>query len=431
MTTLTQTATLNGEPLDLSYTDPQLDIFWENKTRFTVVPKGRRFGATQGAMNFIVESMLSESDLKILWIDTVHKNIDLYVQRYAMPILKQVSNDLWKWRMQGKELRVLNSTCDFRSADRPENIEGFGYHIIIMNEAGIILNNRHLWLSSVRPMCMDYKARVWFVGTPKGKTSKRDGKEHEFFTLYKKALQEEETAWQAFQFSTYEGPIDDDEIRELEKDTPGPIVRQEIYGEFLDVGSEEVFHEEWFEILPALPDRKRALQVIQSWDTAFKKGQENDFSACTTWFITPTEHICVDCWYDQVEFPELLTACKEQYALWSPDVVLIEDKASGQSLIQTIRADTRIAIKPVKAETDKYSRACAVAPLVQSGKVKLAPGPWNKHLVDEMTLFPAGPNDDILDTVVQALNHAKKVSTSLKPVIKRKVIRTSKVLVGY
>ena len=63
---------------------------------------------------------------------------------------------------------------DFRSADKPENIEGFGYALIILNEAGIILKNRRLWEETIRPMAMDYKAKVIIGGTPKGKRVKKD-----------------------------------------------------------------------------------------------------------------------------------------------------------------------------------------------------------------------------------------------------------------
>ena len=60
----------------------------------------------------------------------------------------------------GMILKIGNSSLDFRSADKPENIEGFGYALIILNEAGIILKNRRLWEETIRPMAMDYKAKL-------------------------------------------------------------------------------------------------------------------------------------------------------------------------------------------------------------------------------------------------------------------------------
>ena len=49
---------------------------------------------------------------------------------------------MWKYRANRNDIKIGNTVCDFRSADKPENIEGFGYALVILNEAGIILKNR-------------------------------------------------------------------------------------------------------------------------------------------------------------------------------------------------------------------------------------------------------------------------------------------------
>jgi hypothetical protein len=42
----------------------------------------------------------------------------------------------------------------------------------------------------------------------------------------------------------------------------------------------------WIKRYRDLPTKDRRTYVIQSWDTASKGGPENDFSVCTTWFVT-------------------------------------------------------------------------------------------------------------------------------------------------
>ena len=42
-------------------------------------------------------------------------------------------------------------------------------------------------------------------------------------------------------------------------------------------------------------------------------------------------------WYDRVTYPELRKIAQESYHDYEPDAVLIEKKASGQSLIQDLR----------------------------------------------------------------------------------------------
>ena len=51
--------------------------------------------------------------------------------------------------------------------------------------------------------------------------------------------------------------------------------------------------------------------------------------------------------------------------------MLIEDKASGQSLIQELRHDTKMPLRAVKVDRDKKSRARAVTGLIEAGRVYL------------------------------------------------------------
>jgi hypothetical protein len=102
--------------------------------------------------------------------------------------LKELPKNLWKYRGNRNDLKINGNACDFRSADRPENIEGFGYALIIINEAGIVLKNRRLWEESIRPMIMDYKAKVLIGGTPKGKVVKRTNEKHLFYELFERGV---------------------------------------------------------------------------------------------------------------------------------------------------------------------------------------------------------------------------------------------------
>ncbi len=43
-----------------------------------------------------------------------------------------------------------------------------------------------------------------------------------------------------------------------------------------------LFKRDWFRRDAIIPDRKHMPFVVQAWDTAFKEGEENDYSACVT-----------------------------------------------------------------------------------------------------------------------------------------------------
>lgn len=221
--------------IDLSYTEPQLEIFfhWPEGVRFKGVAKGRRFGATKGAANAFIEWAV-EGISPMLWGDTIHGNIERYFDRYFKPELDK--NDIdYSFDKVAKKLRIGESWIDFRSADNPENWEGFGYKIIFLNEAGIILKNKYLYVNSVLPMLMDFPdSKLIAAGVPKGKTLK-DGTEHPFYSICKK---KDDPAYKIHQFSSYDNPLlskkDIDELaKEIDEMAPG-MKDQEIDGEFID-----------------------------------------------------------------------------------------------------------------------------------------------------------------------------------------------------
>ena len=156
-------------------------------------------------------------------------------------------------------------------------------------------------------------------------------------------------------------------------------------------------------------DRPRLRRIVQSWDTAFKKGSENDFSVCTTWGEGESGYYLLHLWRARVEFPELKRKVAEFAKEYRPHAILIEDRASGQSLIQEVKHGSRLPILPVKADSDKLTRAQAVTPLIEAGKVFLPErAPWREEFLDEVSTFPAAAHDDITDSTVQALNYLRQ-----------------------
>lgn len=195
--------------------------------RYVIVPKGRRFGMTKGAANNFIKQALAGTFSKGLWVDTVNSNIERYVERYFIPSLNKLPEEMWKWRKQQKILQINKSYIDFRSVDQPENIEGFGYDYAFLNEAGIILKNRYLWDNAIRPMLWDYKCKTIIGGTPKGKGI--------FYELYQRALDTQQPDYAGFTFTTFDNPyIQHELIMEDIKNMPERVVKQEIYAEFLE-----------------------------------------------------------------------------------------------------------------------------------------------------------------------------------------------------
>lgn len=147
--------------------------------------------------------------------------------------------------------------------------------------------------------------------------------------------------------------------------------------------------------------------VLQSYDTAFKAGEESDYSAVTTWGIFRDDNnvpnlILLGAKKGRWEFPELRKMAMEGYNKHNPDAVIIEDKASGQSLIQDLSL-AGLPIIPWKVEKDKVARAHACTPLFHSGRVWIPDTHWADEVITECAAFPKGMYDDYVDSVTQAV----------------------------
>lgn len=167
-----------------------------------------------------------------------------------------------------------------------------------------------------------------------------------------------------------------------------------------------IFKRQWFGTYETPPDDRDVIQIVQSWDTAFKANETADYSVCTTWATTRTSYYLLDVWRGRVEFPRLLAITKELAAMWKPHALLIEDKASGTPLGQTLRASTPLPMIPVQVLTDKVARANVTTPLVEAGRVFIPRNArWLEDFLAEVCSFPASRNDDQLDSMTQALEY--------------------------
>jgi len=169
--------------------------------------------------------------------------------------------------------------------------------------------------------------------------------------------------------------------------------------------SGNIFKREWWHYYKT-PDKYSL--VIQSWDTAHKVDEENDFSVCTTWGISGNMIDLIDRFKAKLEFPELKRAAVTLGLRFQAEAILIEDKSSGQSLIQELRQETGLPVLPVKVDRDKVSRAHAVTPLIEGGRVRLPEwASWVDDYISVMAAFPKGANDDDVDSTTQALNYLR------------------------
>jgi predicted phage terminase large subunit-like protein len=150
--------------------------------------------------------------------------------------------------------------------------------------------------------------------------------------------------------------------------------------------------------------------IIQSYDTAFSKKESADYSAITTWGVfepTPEESclILLDAQKGRWDFPELKAVAFESYKYWEPESIIVEAKASGQSLIQEMRrAGIPVVDFTPTRGNDKHSRVNACAPVFESGNVYYPHGEhFAEEVIEECASFPYGQYDDYVDSTTQAV----------------------------
>ncbi len=145
--------------------------------------------------------------------------------------------------------------------------------------------------------------------------------------------------------------------------------------------------------------------ITQSWDTAIKTGKDNDYSVCTTWGESHNAYYLLDMVRLKAEYPQLKRTIIFPYEKWKPERILMEDKASGQSLIQELRAESKLPVIAVKVNQDKVSRFASVTPLFEAGKIFFPTKcSFLADLEVEIFSFPESPHDDQIDSISQYLN---------------------------
>jgi predicted phage terminase large subunit-like protein len=158
-----------------------------------------------------------------------------------------------------------------------------------------------------------------------------------------------------------------------------------------------IFKRQWFRYYKQPP---RGMFIIQSWDTGYKKGKHSAFTVCQTWGAGQDGLYLLDQWRERVEYPELEKQVGLLYMKWSPSAVLIEDKASGQSLIQSYQRKTSLPIIPIEPLADKVVRAMAVSPFFEAGRIVIPePSPLTRWVSDYVETLATFPNTEFLDEV--------------------------------
>lgn len=176
--------------------------------------------------------------------------------------------------------------------------------------------------------------------------------------------------------------------------------------------------------------------IIQSWDTAISARSSAAYSCCLTFGVFMDEHnmpvlILLSRWRGRVEYPELRKMAQRLYYNYlddridmpmhnpskrSPDICLIEDKATGKPLIADLgRAGIQATAFQVSRYGDKTARLRLCLDIFEGGRVYVPavppaytlPRQWAEEYISSLISFPNADSRDDADATSQAIIRLK------------------------
>ena len=179
------------------------------------------------------------------------------------------------------------------------------------------------------------------------------------------------------------------------------------------------------------PEPPKCDYILITIDSAFQEKEANDPSAAITWGIFnhavevgEGAHrreemlpalIMLDAWAERLSYPDLKERVIQMYRDRHPDAILIEQAASGHSLIQDLRRQSipgAVLGLPVRAfkpkDKSKLFRANIASAVLDSGHVWVPDKAWADEVISECARFPNGKHDDLCDAACMAFLYLRR-----------------------
>lgn len=193
-------------------------------SRFVSVMCGRRWGKTLWGVSLAARRALNGE--RVGWFAPTYK-LASEAWRELVTTLRPVASHVSE---QDKRLEVLGGgTIEVWTLDVPDPARGRKYHLVIVDEAGMVRGLMLLWQAAIRPTLTDYRGKAVFLGTPKGASG-------DFVRLHRGAGGKD--TWRAVSGKTVDNPyIDVAEVEDARAELPPAIFAQEYEGVPMDEGS--------------------------------------------------------------------------------------------------------------------------------------------------------------------------------------------------
>lgn len=355
--------------------------------RYKVLCCGRRFGKTRLAVLIALAEMLRGGS--VLWaapsFDKAHIGWRLFEELgRQIPVLE--------FKRAERRITAPNGGwVAVRSTDTEGGLRGEGISLLVIDECAYVRNFNAIWEQELRPALTDQKGKAMFISTPRGM--------NHFYTLFMNASRDPE--WQSWQLPSSMNPfLDPTEIEAARRSLPALVFRQEYLAEFVQLAG-TLFKRDWFEIVEHVPS---LVVQVRHWDLAATEKTTGDYSAgCKIGLDAYGNVYILDLVHGRYEWPVLLRIIAQTARADGPGVIqTIETVGVQRGLLDLLLAEPSLAGIPFRGimpTGDKITRANAWLARAEQGRVKLVRATWNNTWLDEVSSFPEGAHDDIVDAV--------------------------------
>lgn len=167
-----------------------------------------------------------------------------------------------------------------------------------------------------------------------------------------------------------------------------------------DEGGE--WRKEWFKIIDKSEIPINSLKWELFIDGAYTKDTKNDPTGLQIGAKWENNYVIWSSIDKYLEMPELLKFVPNHIISSGVDVKmsLVEPKASGKSLVQLIRQQTKLNITEIKTtfvNSSKIDNARTCSHFIEGGRVLLVKGNWNDAFLNQVAIFPNGKHDEHVD----------------------------------
>lgn len=137
-------------------------------------------------------------------------------------------------------------------------------------------------------------------------------------------------------------------------------------------------------------------------DGAYTKDTKNDPSGFQIGAKWNNDYVIWSSIDKYLEMPELLKFLPNHIISSGLNISLslVEPKASGKSLVQLIRQQTKLNITEIKTNfvnSSKIDNARTCSHFIEGGRVILVKGNWNEAFLNQVAMFPNGKHDEHID----------------------------------